>query len=138
MPEVWVEVNGTRRSNRDQEADKDQDQGDLEVEVINDTAQPFRQRPLLSFEPLNPSNTNGANEYDEAQGLAENLPLTSTPWLQKNRNQTQTHSPTESQLNVFGIPVEFPLLDNSLEGERTNRSIYNLHQELAPYGYDLK
>ena len=44
----------------------------------------------------------------------------------------------KSQLNIFSIPAEFPLTNNSLEGERTNRSIYDLHMELAPYGYNLK
>ena len=114
------------------------EQSNQEVEVTNENAQPLNQGPLFSFEPLNPDNADGTKEQSEAKGPAENFPLTSTLRHHENRSQTDTLSPRDSQLNVFGIPAEFPLTNNSLEGERTNRSIYELHMELAPYGYNLK
>ena len=117
-----MEENETRRRNRDREVDR----GDQEVEVINGATQPQRQEPLFSFKPLNPNNA-GAEEYDEVQGLTQNFPLTSRHLHQENQNQ----SPAESQLNVFGIPVEFPQKSVPKGAETTNwkeREVSFLHR----------
>ena len=122
------------------EAAPEQSDLEVEVEVSNENAQNLGRGPLLSFEPLNPDNSNITKEQNENEenGPAYIFPLTNNPRHQENRNQTNSLSPTECQLNDFDIPTEFPLISNSLEGRRTNRHIYDLHWELAPFGFVLK
>ena len=86
--------------------------------------------------PVNPENLNITEEQNvsEENSPPYIFPLTNNPG-RENRNQTDS---TECQLNVFDIPTEFPLIGNSLEGRRTNRYLYDLHRELAPFGFVLE
>ena len=52
-------------------------------------------------------------------------------------NQANNNNP-ECQLNVSGITTEFPMTRNSLEGPITNKTLYELHMELAEFGFVLE
>jgi hypothetical protein len=74
----------------------------------------------------------------EDLNLEQYLPqYTSTPNRLGNGNTNPNQDPEERQLHVVDIPVEFPLIPNSMDGERTRKYIFKLHLELKPHGYVL-
>lgn len=140
MQKLQRQENATAEVEQIQSPEAAPEQSDLEVEVevSNESAQPLGRGPLFSFVPVNPENSNITEEQNENEenGPAYIFPLTNNPRRQENRNQTDSTKPC--QLNVFDIPTEFPLIGNSLEDRRTNRYLYDLHRELAPFGFVLK
>ena len=51
-----------------------------------------------------------------------------------NGNTNHNQDPEERQLHVVDIPVEFPLIPNSMDEERTRKYIIKLHLELKTHG----
>jgi hypothetical protein len=97
---------------------------DQEVEITTEIDQP--EKIGLNFPPINPEN------LEEEISLKHYLPLlTSTTIRKQNRDEE------ERKLWIADIPAEFPLLPNSMEGERTGNHIVSIHHELRAHGYVL-
>ena len=109
---------------------------DQEVEVTTEVVQP-QKTVLLNFQPINPENI-CTDKNEEELNLEQYFPQqTSTPKRLGNGNTNLNQDPEERQLHVVDIPVEFPLIPNSMDGERTRKYIIKLHLELKTHGYVL-
>jgi hypothetical protein len=63
------------------------------------------------------------------------LTIPATGHLVNNNNNNNN---PECQLNVSGITTEFPMTSNSLEGPTTNQTLYEVHMELADFGFVME
>ena len=88
---------------------------------------------LLNFQPINPNYIHTAKNEDELN-LEQYFPQ---PNRLGNGNTNLNQDPEERQLHVIDIPVEFPLIPNSMDGERTRKYKIKLHLELKTHGYVL-
>ena len=80
---------------------------------------------ILGFQPLNPGNSTERRPDHY-------LPIyTSTP--------ARGHSIVTGKdvLWISGLRPEFPMINNSMEGTGQRNSIFNIHLELGPFGYEL-
>ena len=80
---------------------------------------------ILGFQPLNPGNSTERRPDHY-------LPIyTSTP--------ARGHSIVTGKdvLWISGLRPEFPMINNSMEGTGQRNSVFNIHLELGPFGYEL-
>ena len=80
---------------------------------------------ILSFTPINPGNYT-------ARRPDQYIPIyTSTPARRQNFVSGR------DVLWILGLRPEFPMINNSMEETGQRNSVFNIHLELGPFGYEL-
>ena len=80
---------------------------------------------ILSFQPLNPGNS------------TERRPDQYIPIYTSTPARRQNFVSGRDVLWISGLRPEFPMINNSMEETGQRNSVFNIHLELGPFGYEL-